>query len=201
MNRRASTLVEDLVHHLRARLLAGAYAVGERISESGVATEYGVARPTARTALDILASEGLLEKNPFAAFSVPRIDMADLPEILGLLEFLENCAIERITQGNPDLRDVRDGTTLSVHFFLDAVVRASESPRLARIHRVTTFELLMGLAQAGIAVPEVPQEVRSHMEAAVSALWSRDSGAAAEELGQLQTWRTACLAEAAQRVR
>ena len=49
MNRRASTLVEDLVHHLRQRLLAGAYAAGERISESGVATEYGVVNLAGRS--------------------------------------------------------------------------------------------------------------------------------------------------------
>ena len=200
MNRRASTLVEDLVHHLRARLLAGAYAAGERISESGVATEYGVARPTARTALDILASEGLLEKNPFAAFSVPRIELADLAEILSLLTFLEARAAERITEVNPDLRDVRDGTTLSLHFFLDAVVRASESARLARVHRLTTFELLMGIAQAGIAEPEVPEDVRARMETAAGALWSKDPAAAGEALGHLQCWRAAVLSGATHQV-
>lgn len=196
MNRRASTLVEDLVHHLRQRLLAGAYAAGERISESGVATEYGVARPTARTALDILANEGLLVKHPFAAFSVPTIAIADMAEIVGLLEYVEDTAIARIAEVNPDLREVRDGVQLSIHFFLDSVVRASESPRLARIHRQTTFELLMGLAQAGITEPEVSEDIRAEMRTAASALWSLEGEAARASLTRLQEFRSSVLASA-----
>lgn len=193
MNRRASTLVEDLVHHLRGRLLAGSYEAGGRISESGVASEYGVARPTARTALDILTSEGLLVKNPFAAFSVPRVEAADMAELSALLEVIERMALSRISGADPDLREMRDGTALSVHFFLDAVVRGAGSERLARIHRQATFELLMGLAQADIEATEATAEIRGEMDATVGALWSKDYTAAATHLGQLQAWRAAAL--------
>ncbi len=124
------------------------------------------------------------------------MDVADIAEILPLLEFVEAQAVTRIAELGPDLREVRDGAKLSLHHFLDVVVRAAGSPRLSRIHRQTTFELLMGSAQAGLAEPGLPGEMRSQMQTMVAALFDQDLPSARRALEALQAWRSSVLSAA-----
>lgn len=139
----ASPLVTDLAKHVRARILAGEFAAESRVTESGLAAEYGVARPTVRSAIDLLVADGLLLRSPFAALRVPTLPLSELPEILSILDFTETEALRRIIASNPDLRELRRSASSSVHNFLDAIVRSSGSPRLEWIHRRTTFELIL----------------------------------------------------------
>ena len=191
MGPRASALVEDLVQHLRARLLAGDFAAGDRVSESGVAGEYGVARPTARAALEILLDEGLLTRQAYSAMRVPAITRAELPEVLGLLEYVETAALGSALATNADIRRLRDAASLSLHQFLAALVEAGGSERLARIHRRCTFELVLGLHQAGssdVGIDSVPLEARTTL---ATALFERDDATARAVLAGLHGARRA----------
>ena len=54
--------MEEVVEFLRVRLHEGAYAAGDRLSpERALAEQLGVARPTLRSALELLRVEGYLE--------------------------------------------------------------------------------------------------------------------------------------------
>lgn len=155
-------LVDDLAQHLRGRILAGEFAADEKVTESGLAAEYGVARPTVRSAVDLLVSDGLLCRSPFAALRVPRLPLAELPELLRILDFTEMESMIRIQATSPDLRDLRSAASGSLHNFLDAIVRASGSPRLEWIHRRSTFELILLLVQHNDAA--APPDDPTHAE-------------------------------------
>lgn len=171
---RTSALVGDLVRHLRSRILGGEFAPDDRVSESGIATEYSVARPTARSALDLLVLDGLLVRNAYSALRIPTISTTDIAEILAILEFSERRAVDRLFQSDADMRAIRDAASASLHQLLDALVQAAESARLARIHRQCTFELILGMRQANIPEPEIGTATRERMTQLAEALFSRD---------------------------
>ncbi|MGO1316133.1 MAG: GntR family transcriptional regulator [Cellulomonadaceae bacterium] len=194
MSPRSSALVEDLARHLRRRIIDGEYAQNAPVSESGVANEYGVARPTARAALELVVADGLLLRNAYAALRVRNVPPEELPEIITLLKFTETLAFERILATGPDLREMRDATKASAHLMLEALVRASGSDRLARIHRRCTFELLLGLSQYGQADPSPAPETRRLMERLVETLFAQDRPEAEQALAGLQTRRSLSIA-------
>jgi DNA-binding GntR family transcriptional regulator len=139
----ASPLVADLAKHLRSRILAGEYAPEAKVTESGLAAEYGVARPTVRSAIELLAGEGLLVRSPFAAVRVPAIPLSERDELVTVLRFTEDLALDRIRSQQPDVRELRQAASGSLHGMLATLVRVSGSPRLEPIHRRTTFELML----------------------------------------------------------
>lgn len=155
---KASPLVADLAHHLRQRILAGEFRADDPVTESGLAAHYGVARPTAKSAVDLLVSEGLLVRSPFAALRVARVSADDLHEIVALLTVSENAALERIARLDPDLRELRRTVTAGLAMFLDVMVRCAGSARLEAVHRRATFELVLFSVQhphvTRMAVPE-----------------------------------------------
>jgi len=53
-------LYEQIANVIRERISDGTYPVGQLPGEAAFAAEFGVARPTVRSALDILAAEGLV---------------------------------------------------------------------------------------------------------------------------------------------
>lgn len=189
MGRTASALVEDLAHHLRRRIIDGEYGSGDRISELGVSHEYGVARPTARAALEVLVADGLLLRNAYTALRVPDVTSAEIPEILAILDFTEVTALHRIVEMSPDLRDLRETVSASSHSMLDTLVRASGSDRLARFHRRCTFELLLAIHQNDLPDEHPDTGGRSHMQRLVEALFARDATTAATNLAALQAAR------------
>ena len=188
----ASPLVGDLAQHLRGRILAGEFAADERVRESGVASEYGVARPTARSAIDILVGEGLLLRLPFSALRIPTVPLEELSEVVDLLAFAERAALERILRTQPDIRELRRAVGSSTHSFLDHLVQASGSVRLARLHRTATFELILGVNQNGLpagALDTAP--VKAATQRLADALSIEDAGAARSELGAILDARRA----------
>ncbi len=80
---------DALAAALRDRVLTGRLAAGTRLTELGVAAEFGVARPTARAAIDELAAARLLRHEANRGAFVPVLDDAaihDLYRARGLLE-------------------------------------------------------------------------------------------------------------------
>lgn len=189
MPRGTSSLVSDLVAHLRSRLLAGDLAGDERVTESGIAAEYGVARSTARSALEILVTEGLLVSRPYSAMRVPIIDRREFPEILGLLEHVEARALEDLLTGSPDLRGLRDAADLSLHRFFATLVEIACSDRLVRLHRRCTFELILGVRQEGASDTAHVAMCRQERSGLASALFNGDGASARRALGTLHAVR------------
>ena len=78
--------VRDVVQGLRERIAAHAIPPGARLREWDVASEFGVARLSAREALEALVHHGFVERQPNRGIVVRQ---RELPEILGLFEMRE----------------------------------------------------------------------------------------------------------------
>lgn len=137
-------LVDDLASHLRQRIVSGALRGGAKLTEQGVASEYSVARPTVRSALDQLARDGLVLRDPHLPPRVVEVPQEEIPEILSLLETIERLALDNFAQHSSGARAVRSAAGGSLHNALGWMVTELGSDRLAALHRRLTFELILG---------------------------------------------------------
>lgn len=85
----AASLTERVYGVLRAEILGGHYAPGQRLRPTALATDHQVSANVVREALNRLAGERLLRASPqqgFAVVSVTAADLTDLTEVRGLVE-------------------------------------------------------------------------------------------------------------------
>lgn len=90
---RTSTL-QRTTAAVRAALLSGEIALGDRLTEEALAAELGVARATLRTALHLLAQEGLIEQQPYRGWSAITLGAPDIWELYTLRAELEGFAVQ-----------------------------------------------------------------------------------------------------------
>jgi DNA-binding GntR family transcriptional regulator len=93
---------EAVYEVLRAQIIAGELAPGERLPEVDLAASLGVSRTPIREALRLLLGEQLVERRPTGGFRVSPLDIADVKgvyEVRALLEgLLARDACERLTE-------------------------------------------------------------------------------------------------------
>jgi DNA-binding GntR family transcriptional regulator len=84
---------EQVAGYLRAQILAGDIAPGERIRQEEVAEQFGTSRLPVREALRMLAAEGLTELEPNKGAWVPLLDAHQVSLLYQMRERLEPLAI------------------------------------------------------------------------------------------------------------
>jgi DNA-binding GntR family transcriptional regulator len=89
----ARALSAHVVADLRARILDGQIAPGDRIRQEEVAERFGVSRLPVREALRMLAAEGLVELEANKSARVPMLDMHQVALIYQMRERLEPLAL------------------------------------------------------------------------------------------------------------
>jgi DNA-binding GntR family transcriptional regulator len=163
---RRPSVVDELADAIRARILSGDLEPGSPLREAELSQSYDVSRHTLRAALRALATEGLVHIVPNRGGTVVRLDpdeLAPLFELRTALE-LEACrlalkrhggvlppsvhealaALTRVcSAGGADWRDVAEAHAR----FHEAIVSASESPRIEEAYRRLATELSLFLAQ------------------------------------------------------
>jgi DNA-binding GntR family transcriptional regulator len=86
---------------LRDAILQGKYELGEELKESGLADEFRVGRGTLREALQVLATEGLIEKEPNKTWRIRQITEQMWWEVTVVRAVLEGTAaylaVQRLT--------------------------------------------------------------------------------------------------------
>ncbi|HEX2085790.1 MAG TPA: GntR family transcriptional regulator [Solirubrobacteraceae bacterium] len=158
--------VEALAEALRARILDGELAGGERLREQELSRAYDVARHTVRAALRALQAEGLVVIEPNRGARVATLDADAVRGLFELRMALETeaarLALERHPQGLP--RQVRAAVrslsaacargrrgwsaVVEAHDAVHAtLVEASESPRIVAAHRALAGEMRLFLVQ------------------------------------------------------
>jgi DNA-binding GntR family transcriptional regulator len=100
-----------VVDSLRQRLLTGDIEPGARLSQSKLATDYGVSRIPIRDALQTLAGEGLLDIGGTTAV-VRQLSIAELQELYELREVVEP-TLTRIAVPNVGLAELTNMTSLA----------------------------------------------------------------------------------------
>ena len=104
-----TTAVDAVAQELRAAVLAGDPAPGERLREEALASAYQVARHTLRAALRVLAAERLVVVEPHRGARVAHLDDDDLRALFELRTALEVEAARLTTDRNRAERNRADG--------------------------------------------------------------------------------------------
>lgn len=130
---------------LRAHLLSGAVAPGQRLTETSVAERLRVSRATVRTALHQLSAEGLVDQIPYTGWEVPPLTSHDAWELYTLRSSLEALAARLVAnrRGSQVETTIQDAMTT-----LERACKASDHAAIAD----ADFGLhmtIIGLAQHG----------------------------------------------------
>ncbi|MBN3497107.1 GntR family transcriptional regulator [Arthrobacter pascens] len=155
------TVADAVRIRLERSLLAGDYSAGARVKDSHVAQKLGVARPTARVAVQSLIAEGFLERETGQSARVRRFSVQDVADIFRVRRLIEFEAVRSVRQGAntepireslarfSEVRDDQDWETAAQADmgFHAAVVEAAGSQRLSRLFQTisTEIRLLMAL--------------------------------------------------------
>ncbi|MDR6558529.1 DNA-binding GntR family transcriptional regulator [Arthrobacter pascens] len=155
------TVADAVRIRLERSLLAGDYSAGARVKDSHVAQKLGVARPTARVAVQSLIAEGFLERETGQSARVRRFSVQDVADIFRVRRLIEFEAVRSVCQGAntepireslarfSEVRDEQDWETAAQADmgFHAAVVEAAGSQRLSRLFQTisTEIRLLMAL--------------------------------------------------------
>jgi DNA-binding GntR family transcriptional regulator len=155
------SLVDALYAEIRERILTGAVPAGTPVTEMDLATQYSVARPTAKASMERLVLEGLLHRGSHKTARVPVLgagDLRDLYHTRGLLE--REVVMELAAQGlvpeqaRKSLASLRDSSSPSLTevvnldmAFHTELVSAIGSPRLNRLYRFLAGEVRLSMAQ------------------------------------------------------
>lgn len=156
-------LPDTIYESLRGGILEQRDAPGATITESAVALRYGVARPTAKIAIERLVAEGLLRREAHKTARVPSLGRDDILDLFENRATVEAAAIAALAQGGAIPAAALDahrallsraGAEASFAqediAFHRALVAGQPSPRLARMHALLMgeIELCIGQVQA-----------------------------------------------------
>jgi DNA-binding GntR family transcriptional regulator len=157
-----TVLPSAIYDELRVRILSQADASGATFTESAVAEQFGVARPTAKMAIERLVAEGLLRREAHQAARVPELSRDDILDLFDSRAIVEAAALARLaTAGTIPAEalaahralqaDAADDSfaTLDIAFHR-ALVTGQSSARLVRMHSLLMgeIELCIGQVQA-----------------------------------------------------
>src|SRR3954470_21236680 len=97
----AASLVELVVRQLRADILSGTLAPGERLIEEQLTRRFGTSRAPLREALRLLGQQGLVEHLPRRGVRVVELSPRDIDELFSLRDALEQFALRSALTAGP----------------------------------------------------------------------------------------------------
>lgn len=178
-------LPETIADRLRASIISQQDAPGSAITESAVALRFGVARPTARIAIERLVADGLLRREAHRAARVPELSRDDIIDLFDNRAVVESAAVAALRSIPADAltahRAVTSGDDFAQHdiAFHRALVAGQPSPRLARMHDLLMGEIELCIGQVQAAHLLTATEVAAQHQGILDAITSGDSVAAA----------------------
>lgn len=182
---------DALVQRLRRQILEGVIPPGARLIELDLAEQYGVSRQSMRSALAELVHTGLLAREPHRGVWVPVLDAAQLYDLWSVRALVESEAVRRAMAAGADWSAAQAavhaiGRLTPASSWADAVeadlafhraiVEASGSPHLVRVHALLLAEL--SLALAGNLNNEPPGHMTGEHQRLLDAFTGRDVDAA-----------------------
>jgi DNA-binding GntR family transcriptional regulator len=193
-NQTASTVLPSAIYDdLRSRILSQADAPGTTFTESAVGLRFGVARPTAKMAIERLVADGLLRREAHQAARVPELSRDDIIDLCENRAIVEGAALARLASAGTipaealaahralqaAVESDASYTTLDIAFHR-ALVTGQSSSRLVRMHALLMGEIELCIGQvttnrlrSGIEVAAQHQGILDAVTAGDSALADR----------------------------
>lgn len=159
---KTTSLPQAVYAVLRESIVTTADPPGTLFTETAIAERYGVARPTAKAALERLVSEGLLTRRAHHAAQVPQLSRDDIRDLFCNRAILEEAALRNLALDSPlpmaalaihrellqhVLTHDRAALARSDLDFHRALVLAQHSPRLAKMHGLLMGEIELCIGQ------------------------------------------------------
>jgi DNA-binding GntR family transcriptional regulator len=181
------TVADAVRSRLERSLLAGDYPAGAEVRDTHVARQLGVARPTARVAVQALIADGFLIRESGKSARVRRFsrdDVADIFRVRRLIEFeavrsvckgAETSGISASLEKFSDVKDDQDWESAAQAdmSFHSAVVAAAGSPRLSGLFQTISTEIRLLMALLRTHYPRISTLRDEHAEL-LGALKARD---------------------------
>ena len=161
-----TTLPHAVYEAMRESILAQREPPGATVTEKAVADRFGVARPTAKAALERLVAEGLLRRSTHKTARVPQLDRDDIVDLYANRAVVEEAALRMLAAGGsaPSAAIEAQRTIVTAAATADedadtgslaradiafhrALVEAQPSPRLARLHALLMGEIELCIGQ------------------------------------------------------
>ena len=173
---------------LRADIIGAEILPGATITESAIAVRFGVARPTARIAIDRLVADGLLRREPHQAARVPLLSSNDVNDLFTNRAIVEGAAIAALTehgtipaaalQAHHSLLSGSDEFADDDIQFHRALVAGQPSSRLTRMHELLMGEIELCIGQVQSAHLLTAHEVASQHQGILDAITAGDAATA-----------------------
>lgn len=210
-----SSLGEALFEALRNRIINGEIEPGEKVTELRVASEYGVARPTAKACLERLTALGLLRRVAHKSAVVPQLSEAEIKDLFFSRSTFESTAAahlaERRTVPEEMVRAQEFMRVAETHENFTELVEADiqfhwglvhgfESERLSRMYEMISGEIQLTIGQYRAHRRTTIPTVVSEHQAVIDAIAAGDVETACRSLVDHITFaRDRVLAELAER--
>jgi DNA-binding GntR family transcriptional regulator len=185
---------DALVAEVRRQILSGSLAPGTPLTEQGLATTFGVARPTVRSALQELVARHLVERSDGRSLRVPVVTSADVRDLFTVRLPLELTAVRLLAGRSLDvvwaalsaLEALPAGAGWSERVeahtaFHLALVDAAGSVRLSRIYPPLQEEMQLCLARLRGSYPD-PGELAAEHRRLLEAIASGNRASAEAEM-------------------
>ncbi|GAB3604949.1 GntR family transcriptional regulator [Conyzicola nivalis] len=191
-----SAVLPDAIYSgLRSAIISQSIAPGDSVTESAIALRFGVARPTAKTAIERLVADGLLRREKHQTARVPRLSRADILDLFDSRAVVESAAVAALATGGPlpaealsahrallatATSDTADGdfATHDIDFHR-ALVAGQPSLRLARMHALLMGEIELCIGQVQAAHLLTAAEVGAQHQGILDAVTAGDADRAA----------------------
>jgi len=188
----AGVLPDSIYESLRASILDQRDAPGMTVTESAVAVRYGVARPTAKIAIERLVAEGLLRREVHRAARVPELDRDDIVDLFENRATVESAALAALAR-----RGTIPAAALAAHHallerarsdssfaqqdiaFHRELVAGQPSARLARMHALLMGEVELCIGQVQAHQLLTARDVAAQHQGILDAVTAGDAATAA----------------------
>lgn len=192
-----SSLTDALYASIRKRIVNGEIPQGEKLTEVRLATEYNVARPTAKAALERLTANGLLRRTAHKTAVVPLLDQDEIRDLFFSRVTIEKAAVSALAVTGEVPADAaraqvaieyaardrlfEDQVEADIAFH-SALVSAVGSRRLSRMHELILGEVHLTMGQYKAHRKAAPSTVASEHAAILEAIRAGDASTAADRM-------------------
>lgn len=191
------SLVDAVYEALRSQILDGAIEPGKPLTEAVVATEFSVARVTAKAAVERLVHDGLLRRTANKSARVPVLEAADVRDVYFSRQIFESAVVDQVAALGSVPQAARTALTAFDQAVADndlvrvvetdvgfhtALVESLGSARLTRTFRSFTGEMQLCMAQVQYLKLLDPRTIAAEHASIVEAIEVRSSTLAVERL-------------------